>query len=113
MIRTSLCALALATAATSLCGAASAQDYYHGSRDYHRHHDRRYSYDHRRYHGYDHDRTCGADRRARGNNGTAIGAVSGGILGSALGGGHLGNVLLGAGAGAVAGHAIGKSTSHC
>jgi hypothetical protein len=30
-----------------------------------------------------------------------------------MGGGEFGNVLLGAGAGAVAGHAVGKSTVHC
>ena len=85
---------------------ASAQ--YHYDRD-----GRAYSYDRdgRRY--YHHYRTCGADRRRRANNGTAIGAVTGGVLGSALGGGKFGNVLLGAGAGAVAGHAVGKSTAHC
>ena len=86
-------------------GLASAQQYYpDGSSRYY------YSHGHRYYRHY---RTCGADRRRRANNGTAIGAVSGGILGSALGGGHVGNVLLGAGAGAVAGHEIGKSSTRC
>ncbi len=90
---------------------AVAQDYrsdegrgYDGSRDYYYSHGHRY---HRHY------RTCGADRRRRANNGTAIGAVSGGVLGSALGGGHVGNILLGAGAGAVAGHEIGRNTTRC
>jgi outer membrane lipoprotein SlyB len=65
------------------------------------------------YRHYRHYRTCGAEKRAHGNNGTAVGAVTGGVLGAALGGGRAGNVLLGAGAGAVAGHAIGRSSTHC
>jgi len=66
------------------------------------------------YRGYDRDhRTCGAVKRAHGNNGTAIGAVAGGVLGSAMGHGKLGNILLGAGAGAVAGHVVGRSTARC
>ena len=87
-------------------GLASAQTYRDdGSRGYYSHH--------RHYYRHEHYRTCGADRRRRANNGTAIGAVSGGVLGSALGGGHVGNILLGAGAGAVAGHEIGKNTTRC
>jgi outer membrane lipoprotein SlyB len=79
-------------------GLASAQDYYYS-------HGHRYRYHH-------HYRTCGADRRRRANNGTAIGAVSGGVLGAAIGGG-VGSTLLGAGAGAVAGHEIGKNSTRC
>lgn len=107
---------AIAAAVMSLTGIAQAQspyaapgsdryasDRYAPQPGYHRHDYRRHS----------HYRTCGADRRMRANNGTAIGAVSGGVLGSALGGGKLGNVLLGAGAGAVAGHAIGSRTTRC
>lgn len=87
---------------------ASAQYYSHDR-------DGRDSYRHDRYERgrHYHYRTCGADRRRRANNGTAIGAVTGGVLGSALGGGKFGNVLLGAGAGAVAGHEIGRHTTHC
>jgi hypothetical protein len=66
---------------------------------------------HRRHrHHYD---GCVAERRRRGNNGTAIGAVGGGIAGSALSHGSLGGVLLGAGAGAVAGHQIARSGARC
>jgi len=70
------------------------------------------SHGHRHYYRQSHYRTCGADQRMRANNGTAIGAVSGGVLGATLGGG-VGNTLLGAGAGAIAGHEIGKHTAHC
>jgi outer membrane lipoprotein SlyB len=84
-------------------GLASAQDHRDDSSRYY------YSHGHRYVRHY---RTCGADRRRRANNGTAIGAVSGGVLGATLGGG-IGSTLLGAGAGAVAGHEIGKNTTHC
>jgi uncharacterized protein YcfJ len=84
--------------------APAAQPTYHHHRHYH--HTRRYAYD-------DSRARCEADRRASANRGTAIGAVGGGILGSALGGGRLGNTLLGAGAGALAGHEIGRSSSGC
>ncbi len=90
-------------------GLASAQDYRDGSRTYYSHHHRYYRQgDYRQ----GHYRTCGADARRRGNNGTAIGAVTGGVLGATLGGG-VGNTLLGAGAGAVAGHEIGRHTTRC
>ena len=83
------------------------------SDDYRNNHHHRY-YRHSRDYGYrdNHYRTCGADRRMRANNGTAIGAVSGGVLGATLGGG-VGNTLLGAGAGAIAGHEIGRHTARC
>ena len=53
---------------------------------------------------------CPSSREVRhsANTGTVVGAVGGGVLGSALGGGKTGNTLLGAGAGAVAGHQIAK-----
>ena len=103
---TARCAIALAVLTAPAL--ASAQDGYRDSNGrYHRTHHRSYA---RNDYGR---RTCGAQKRAHGNNGTAIGAVSGGVLGSALGGGKFTNVLLGAGAGAVAGHAVGRSTVHC
>jgi uncharacterized protein YcfJ len=69
---------------------------------------------HRRYRHYADNRyRCERYRRDRANTGTAVGAVSGGILGSALGGGRFGNVLLGAGAGALAGHEIAKGGVRC
>jgi hypothetical protein len=72
---------------------------------------------HHHYHHYArHDRygrPCEYDRRNRANTGTAVGAVGGGVLGATLSHGHLGGTLLGAGAGAVAGHEIGKHTARC
>jgi hypothetical protein len=41
-----------------------------------------------------------------------LGAVGGGLLGGAIGHGVVGG-LVGAGAGALAGHAIARSTVHC
>lgn len=107
-LKFSACALAIAGMALSLPALAQAQDYsqqpgYQSAPSN--------SYHHR--HRYRHYRTCGAERRARANNGTAIGAVSGGVLGAALGGGKVGNTLLGAGAGAVAGHEIGRHSARC
>jgi len=101
-------ALVLALAAAS--APAFAQSDY---RDQQNHHNAHWRARHASYRYRQDGRTCGAVKRAHGNNGTAIGAVTGGVLGSAMGGGRLGNVLLGAGAGAVAGHAIGKSTARC
>ena len=103
---TARCALALAVLAPPTF--ASAQNgYYDSAGHYHRAHHRTYA------RNDDGRRTCGAQKRAHGNNGTAIGAVTGGVLGSTMGDGKFTNVLLGAGAGAVAGHAIGRGTVHC
>ena len=66
-----------------------------------------------RHHHFRHHRTCGALRRARGNRGTAIGAVGGGVVGNVASGGKLGGTLIGAGAGAVIGHHIAKSGTRC
>lgn len=100
--------LAALIAAPALASAQDSDGYYRHHHHYYRHYDRNYRHDDRN----SHYRTCGADRRMRANNGTAIGAVSGGVLGATLGGG-VGNTLLGAGAGAVAGHVIGSSTTRC
>ena len=123
MTKLKMAAYGLLLAATlSLPGLAGAQSYDNGYSQPQRDDNGGYAqprrdYDnrgyHHRYRHYDHYRTCGADARRRGNNGTAIGAVSGGVLGGALGGGKFGNVLLGAGAGAVAGHEIGRHTTRC
>lgn len=101
----SVLALMAAVVAAPLSGSAQ-NGYYDRDGRYHRahHQDRRQAYDRR---------SCEERRRSHGNNGTAIGAVTGGVLGSAMGNGRFGNVLLGAGAGALAGHAIGRSTAHC
>lgn len=56
---------------------------------------------------------CTTSRGAR-NTGTAVGAVTGGLLGNALshGGGKTGGTIIGAGVGAVAGHQIAKHNAH-
>ena len=60
---------------------------------------------HRRY-------VCHRDKARAGGQGAVLGAVGGGLIGGALG--HsVGAGLLGAGAGALAGHAIARSTVHC
>ena len=102
------CALFLAMIAAA--APAFAQSDYRDHRGYHNAHWRAR---HASYRYRDNGRTCGAAKRAHGNNGTAIGAVTGGVLGSAMGGGKVGNVLLGAGAGAVAGHVVGRNTVRC
>ena len=55
---------------------------------------------------------CKSARQVRhsANTGTVVGAVGGGLLGNAIGG-NTGSTLLGAGAGAVAGHQIAKSNA--
>ncbi len=92
-------ALAMAVLAAPAIGSAQPNGYY----------DRYHHYHHYRTDG----RSCEAVKRSHGNNGTAIGAVTGGVLGSTMGHGRFTNVLLGAGAGAIAGHAIGRSTVKC
>jgi hypothetical protein len=107
----SMTVLALSVAGlTALGGAAQAQTYAPSPPPPPPHH-------HHHYHHYvrndRYDDQCHDARRSSANTGTAVGAVGGGILGSALGGGRLGNTLLGAGAGALAGHEIGKNSVHC
>jgi uncharacterized protein YcfJ len=66
-----------------------------------------------RYHYYHHHRhVCHRERSRAGAQGAIGGAVVGGLLGGAMGHG-VGAGLLGAGAGALAGHAIARSTVHC
>ena len=103
---TAHCAIALAVLAAPTLSSAQ-NGYYDRNGHYHRTYHRTYA------RNDDGRRTCGAEKRAHGNNGTAIGAVTGGVLGSALGDGKVTNILLGAGAGAVAGHAVGRGTVHC
>ena len=93
-----LCAAALVTATVSLPQAASARYYHHYS------HYRHYS----SYNG------CHERRQRRGANGAIIGAIGGGVVGNAVSGGNrLPGTMLGAGVGALAGHAIGKNSTGC
>ena len=92
-----LCAAALVAATVSLPQAVSARHYQHS-------HYRHYS----SYNG------CHERRQRRGANGAIIGAIGGGVVGNAASGGNrVPGTLLGAGVGALAGHAIGKNSAGC
>jgi hypothetical protein len=64
------------------------------------------------YHHHRH-RYCVYRKRRAGAIGAVAGAVGGGIIGSAITHGAVGGTLLGAGAGALTGHALARSTVHC
>lgn len=98
--KAALGAFVLATVATSLPQTAAARPYHHHYRHYasYRHYDNR----------------CHDNRERRGRNGAIIGAVGGGIVANSMARGDRGpGTLLGAGVGALAGHAIGKSSTRC
>jgi outer membrane lipoprotein SlyB len=67
------------------------------------------------YHHYQHRHyaRCRYERHRSGAIGAVAGAIGGGIIGSALTHGRAGGTLLGAGAGALTGHALARSTVHC
>ena len=67
----------------------------------------RHAYARRNYYG-----RCRHERRSAGNKGTVAGALVGGGAGALIGGGLTAG-LIGAGVGAVAGHAIAKHRTHC
>jgi outer membrane lipoprotein SlyB len=69
----------------------------------HPHHHRVYHYRH----------GCHVQSHRSGAIGAVAGAIGGGIIGSAITHGNGPSTLLGAGAGALAGHAIGKSSARC
>jgi hypothetical protein len=58
-------------------------------------------------------RHCRYERHRAGAIGAVAGAIGGGIIGAALTHGAGGATLLGAGAGALTGHAIARSSTHC
>jgi outer membrane lipoprotein SlyB len=62
---------------------------------------------------YQHRHNCHAQSHRSGAIGAVAGAIGGGIIGSAIAHGNGPSTLLGAGAGALAGHAIGKSSVRC
>jgi hypothetical protein len=78
-------------------------------RAYYRHHAYRHYRHYRRY-GY---AGCRYRRHRAGAIGAVAGAVGGGIIGSALTHGNPAFALVGAGAGALTGHAIGRSSPSC
>ena len=69
-----------------------------------------YPYHHHHHHYY---RSCRYERHRSGAIGAVAGAVGGGIIGSALSHGNAGGTLLGAGAGALTGHALARSGTRC
>ena len=71
-------------------------------------HTRRY---YRHYHHYHH--SCRARSHRSGAIGAVAGAIGGGIIGSAITHGNGPSTLLGAGAGALTGNAIGRNSVHC
>jgi outer membrane lipoprotein SlyB len=80
---------------SGLASTASAQGYYY----YHNHH---------RYYA-----RCRYQKHRSGAIGAVAGAIGGGIIGSALSHGRPGGTLLGAGAGAMTGHALARGSVHC
>jgi hypothetical protein len=93
-------ALAASLGVTAAPGAAGAypHHYYH------------HAYYH---HAYYHHRGCQAERHRSGAIGAVAGAIGGGIIGSRMTHGGGGGTLLGAGAGALTGNALARSTVHC
>jgi len=83
-------------------GVASAYPY-----DYH------HRYHHRHHHYYHHYRNCHYERHRAGAIGAVAGAIGGGIIGAAITHGAAGPTLLGAGAGALTGHALARSSTRC
>ncbi len=77
---------------------------------------RHYRYEHRYEHHYYHHasyRSCAAQHRRSGRIGAVAGMFGGGIIGGALGHGRFAPIALGAGLGALTGHAIGRNVDHC
>jgi hypothetical protein len=72
-----------------------------------------YYHHHHHYHHYYSREGCAADNRRSGRIGAVSGAVGGAIIGSAITHGNGPSALLGAGAGALAGNAIGRNSRHC
>jgi outer membrane lipoprotein SlyB len=70
-----------------------------------------YPYHHRHYRHY--DSGCRYQKHRSGAIGAVTGAIGGGILGSALSHGNGRAALLGAGAGALTGHALARGSVHC
>jgi len=87
--------LALMGALVASLGVAATADVASAYPDHHRH------------------RSCHYRRHRAGAIGAVAGAVGGGIIGAALTHGAAGPTLLGAGAGALTGHALARGSTHC
>ncbi|MBV9994580.1 MAG: hypothetical protein JO127_05145 [Caulobacteraceae bacterium] len=74
-----------------------------------------YNYHHHRhyYHHWRGDGGCERHQRRAGAIGAVAGTVGGALLGGALSHGNVGGTLLGAGGGALIGHAVAKHSVHC
>ena len=70
---------------------------------------------HRRYedHHYHHHGGCVHEKRRTGAIGAVSGTIGGALIGNAITHGNAGGTLLGAGAGALAGNAIGRHSVRC
>jgi hypothetical protein len=76
---------------------------------HHRYAHRYYAHYYRHYHRYAYA-GCGYRRHRAGAIGAVAGAVGGGIIGGAISHGNPAFTMIGAGAGALTGHAIGRSS---
>ena len=104
MRSTGLAQLTAVFALSVAAGTAQAQTYDSNSAYYRHHHHRHYVRN---------EDSCRNARRSSANTGTAVGAVGGGLLGAAASHGRLGGTLIGAGAGALVGHEVGKHNVRC
>jgi outer membrane lipoprotein SlyB len=108
--------LAASLGAMGAANVASAYPYYysHHHRYYGDYHHRYYGEYHHRYYGdYRHTGGCRYQTHRNGAIGAVAGAIGGGIIGSSITHGRAGGTLLGAGAGALTGNAIGRNTTRC
>lgn len=74
---------------------------------YHHHYYHHYYYHHSGYYSY---AGCAYQRHRSGNIGAVAGAIGGGIIGAAITHGNPAFTMIGAGAGALTGHAIGRNS---
>ena len=65
------------------------------------------------HHHHHHYRHCRYEKHRAGAIGAVAGAIGGGLIGSALTHGRAGGTLLGAGAGALTGNALARSSTRC
>jgi hypothetical protein len=106
--------LAASLGVMSTADVAGADPYYdNGYYDQYHHYHRYHHHYHHHYYYHHYAGGCRYQKHRSGAIGAVAGAVGGGIIGSALTHGGAGGILLGAGAGALTGHALARSTVHC
>lgn len=101
--------LAFAGLASGLLALSAIPDMSYAHQTGYRHSHRHHSYQSSRYSG------CEANRHRKARNGTVIGALGGGFLGSQVAGrgSRTEGTLIGAGLGAVAGHHVAQRSARC